>query len=48
MFRRAIDCCTKPKEVWSVEEVTVPPLAPPPTLSIYLSQEFLEMDSASE
>ena len=40
--------CTKPKEVWSVEEVTIPPPAPPPTLSIYLSQEFLEMDSASE
>ena len=40
--------CTKPKEVWPVEEVTIPPPAPPPTLSIYLSQEFLEMDSASE
>ena len=30
------------------KEVTIPPPPPPPTLSIHLSHQFLEMDSAAE
>ena len=30
------------------KEVTIPPPPPPATLSIYLSHQFLEMDSAAE